>query len=717
MNAKIGYYPAWTLAGCLYGALLAMGSGQVNWTQVLPILAVTLLLDLFPIRLISGDEFGASLIGYLSLLIGFGPYTAAVCILISCLVNELRQSRLRLPLFDPARWMLRTCIYTVCMLAAALVVRLPLFDHASIYVQAAAVALAYKCVKIPLTAVVRRAAYGTPIIAGIRNRLREAPVPILLCIVVIPHFLENLARNGTFYELAYTGLLLFFILYFSRVYLREVTGWRRTFERFALLFEERLSPDMEGHGRRTGVIADHVLDSIAYPREKKRDFIQVAIQHDIGKSALPAYLFNKRGALSLSEEREYQSHSEKGADIIRTIMQSDEMAKWVRHHHERYDGKGFPDGLKGEEIPYESRILALCSRLEHLLRQETDDEKVAARLNKLAGKELDPALAGAIDRSFLLWLRDMLAAEPASADSAPKPAQESAAEVAEEESGSFVGTSAMLKLSSDGLLYGLEQPALEESLVPLARRAESQQVSFYEILRSEGKTYEAHFYPEHGEVRIVLTDITPAIAYREKLNEDTLRSYREVIGALSEGRVTLCLTAGEVSERLGGRLDLLKVEGRPDVGPARDMAARFMPADDPKRSMKVKLAVSEAATNLLKHATGGEVTVLRSGDSLQVLIRDQGSGIPLHELPKTFLVGYSSKRSLGRGFAVMYASAERVFLYTDRGGTLLLMEFDDVFPAAEPARESELSASLPAFGPGERRTLSGENATALRRAE
>nr|WP_246281085.1 HD domain-containing phosphohydrolase [Saccharibacillus qingshengii] len=489
------------------------------------------------------------------------------------------------------------------------------------------------------------------------------------------------------YQLAFTGLLLFFILYFSSVYVREVTGWRRTFERFSLLFESRLSPDLEGHGIRTGVIADHLLDRFSYPREKKRVLVQVAIQHDIGKSALPAYLFNKRGALSLSEEDEYRSHSEKGADIIRTLTEDARASRWVRHHHERWDGKGFPSGLKGKDIPYESRILALCSRLDHLIRREPDDEAVCRSVHKLSGRELDPALASAVDTNLLQRLREQLTQRGLMFLPIPEPEGKQAGEAhrtgpessAGNEQGSYVGASVLLKLASDGLLYGLEQPELEADIVRLARRAQEEQSSFYEILPCEKRTYEAHFYPEHGEVRIVLTDITPAIAYREKLHKEMMLSYREIMSALSSGKVSLCLTERELLERLGERLAAIQVAERTDVGRSRDLAAGFMQPGDPKRIMQIKLAVSEAATNVLKHALGGEVTLFVREQGLQVLVRDDGSGIALHELPKTFVVsGYSSKKSLGRGFGVMYASADRIFLYTDAKGTRVLLEFDGI---------------------------------------
>lgn len=695
-------YPFWALAGFLYGAILAVGAGQVPWTHVLPILLLTLLLDLFPIRLISGEEFGAGLIGFLSLLIGFGFYTALLGVFISCLANEARQSGFRPKAFDPLRWLTRLAIYTLSTCGAALALSglITLWPDVPLYVKAALAALAFKAVKLPMDAGMRKVLSGTAWLAGIRGRLRETLVPILLCILVIPHFLGNLLSNDTAYELAYTGLLLFFILYFSTVYVREVAGWRRTFERFSLLFESRLSKDLEGHGIRSGVIADHLLDRLAYPRDKKRVLVQVAIQHDIGKSALPAYLFNKRGALSLSEEDEYRSHSEKGAEIILTLTEDGRAAEWVRHHHEHWDGKGFPSGLKGKAIPYESRILSIASRLDHVLRLESDDEAVCAYIQRLAGREIDPQLAAAVDVGFVQGLRERL--EQRGLVSGPLPEPEESYEYvkaaergsnSDEEQGSYVGASTMLKLAADGLLYGLEQPALEASIVRLARRADAEQTSFYEILKCEGRTYEAHFYPEHGEVRIALTDITPAIAYRDKLHAETLNAYREIMSALSEGKVSLCLTKEELLGRLGERLEAVTVAGRTDIARSRDLAASYMPQGDPKRIMQVKLAVSEAATNLLKHALGGQVTAFAREGSLQVLVHDEGSGIALHELPKTFVVsGYSSKRSLGRGFGVMYASADRMFLYTDPKGTRVLLEFDGMLQASG---EAESQSSLP----------------------
>jgi len=82
--------------------------------------------------------------------------------------------------------------------------------------------------------------------------------------------------------------------------------------------------------------------------------------HDIGKIGLPAGLLEKPGALTLEERREMQRHSEIGERILANVETYSEIASIVRHHHERIDGGGYPDGLAADEIPVLSRIIAVA---------------------------------------------------------------------------------------------------------------------------------------------------------------------------------------------------------------------------------------------------------------------------------------------------------------------------------------------------------------------
>ena len=82
--------------------------------------------------------------------------------------------------------------------------------------------------------------------------------------------------------------------------------------------------------------------------------------HDIGKIGLPAGLLEKPGALTLDERRQMEEHSAISERILANVDDYSEIAKIVRHHHERVDGQGYPDGLVGDEVPLISRIIAVA---------------------------------------------------------------------------------------------------------------------------------------------------------------------------------------------------------------------------------------------------------------------------------------------------------------------------------------------------------------------
>jgi HD-GYP domain-containing protein (c-di-GMP phosphodiesterase class II) len=82
--------------------------------------------------------------------------------------------------------------------------------------------------------------------------------------------------------------------------------------------------------------------------------------HDIGKIGLPPGLLEKPGALTLEERRQMEEHSVIGERILAKVEDYAEIAKIVRHHHERIDGQGYPDGLFGDDIPLLSRIIAVA---------------------------------------------------------------------------------------------------------------------------------------------------------------------------------------------------------------------------------------------------------------------------------------------------------------------------------------------------------------------
>jgi putative nucleotidyltransferase with HDIG domain len=91
---------------------------------------------------------------------------------------------------------------------------------------------------------------------------------------------------------------------------------------------------------------------------------QAAYLHDIGKIGIPDSILQKPGTLTGAEYQLIQKHSMLGASFLETCEGLRHLAPFVRHHHERWDGNGYPDGLKGEQIPLEARILSVCDAVE-----------------------------------------------------------------------------------------------------------------------------------------------------------------------------------------------------------------------------------------------------------------------------------------------------------------------------------------------------------------
>ena len=123
----------------------------------------------------------------------------------------------------------------------------------------------------------------------------------------------------------------------------------------------------------------------------------LAMFHDIGMLFLPEVLMNKDAAYTLEERSLMESHAEKGAQLAQIMPELAALATLIRHHHERWDGSGYPAKLQGEEIPYLSRVLAVADAFEsmtgmRLHRDPLTREEALAELQCCAGSQFDADL-------------------------------------------------------------------------------------------------------------------------------------------------------------------------------------------------------------------------------------------------------------------------------------------------------------------------------------
>jgi HD-GYP domain-containing protein (c-di-GMP phosphodiesterase class II) len=132
--------------------------------------------------------------------------------------------------------------------------------------------------------------------------------------------------------------------------------------------------------------------------------------HDVGKIGVPDAILNKPAALTDDEFAVMRQHAVLGYEIVESAGLP-EQAGWVRHHHERIDGTGYPDGLSGDEIPLESRIILVADSFEAMTsdrpyRRAPGREFALEELRRNAGTQFDPdvvdALCRVLDRGALV---------------------------------------------------------------------------------------------------------------------------------------------------------------------------------------------------------------------------------------------------------------------------------------------------------------------------
>ena len=115
-----------------------------------------------------------------------------------------------------------------------------------------------------------------------------------------------------------------------------------------------------GHSAAVAIYARDIAERLGLSEEEQQLAHQCGLVHDIGKIGLPPGLLEKPGALTLGERRQMETHSEIGEGILDNVEDFAEVAKVVRHHHERWDGQGYPDGIAGLDIPLISRIISVA---------------------------------------------------------------------------------------------------------------------------------------------------------------------------------------------------------------------------------------------------------------------------------------------------------------------------------------------------------------------
>lgn len=160
-------------------------------------------------------------------------------------------------------------------------------------------------------------------------------------------------------------------------------------ESLAAAIESRES-HRAGHARRVAFLSGLIAGRLGLSAERREAARVASFLHDLGRVAVPPRIAGQADACD-----DVALHASKGADLVRPLGFSDDVAEAIRHHHERWDGRGGPDGLAGESIPLASRIIAVADAFDRLTHDEPGREahspaQAVAELRDQAARELDP---------------------------------------------------------------------------------------------------------------------------------------------------------------------------------------------------------------------------------------------------------------------------------------------------------------------------------------
>ena len=172
---------------------------------------------------------------------------------------------------------------------------------------------------------------------------------------------------------------------------------------------------LDEHSRRVGLLSAMLAADLGLSREQSAEFEWVGAFHDVGKLAISGEVLRKPGKLSHEEYEEIKAHPEYSETLVAPLarlLDCDWAAAAVRHHHERMDGGGYPDGLVGEEIPVEARILAVCDAYDAMAgcrpyQDSLAESTIRKNLADAAGSHLDSEIV-AIFLGHLTYYRELI---------------------------------------------------------------------------------------------------------------------------------------------------------------------------------------------------------------------------------------------------------------------------------------------------------------------
>lgn len=379
---------------------LTMNWGNLNWYSFFLFLFLTFLFDSYPVKMPRGGVVSVTFaITFASILI-FEPLAVVIIVVFGDLLS-LRKGR------SPAKY-----IFNASQLALSSGVASLVYTH--IYPFGIEMSFNYFLAAVVslLICFFLNSAFVTLILAFVQN---SKPYSIWLTNMKwsAPNFLSmaplGIIMAVIFVDIGFWGLILFLIpLTLARHSFQSYMNMRRTFldtiQSLSVAIDAK-DPYTKGHSIRVAEYAVTLARELKWPEDRVEALRYLALIHDVGKISTPENILKKDSVLTEEEFNKMKNHSIMGAEIVSGIKFFVHGAETIKHHHERWDGTGYPDGLQGEQIPEGARILAVADAFDAMTsdrpyRRALDPLSALQEISKGAGNQFDPRAAEAFKKVF-----------------------------------------------------------------------------------------------------------------------------------------------------------------------------------------------------------------------------------------------------------------------------------------------------------------------------
>lgn len=266
------------------------------------------------------------------------------------------------------------------------------------YLWATLAFLCYAAINVTLVTSVVSLTEGKRFLYGLKTYVRDFSLQYLVLSVLA--LLLAVLYSLSIWHMLLAIVPLFLVHLSFRSYQKLRTEARKTFENISRLLDER-DHYTAVHSADVAELAVKVAEAMDLPQSLVEDIEIAARVHDIGKVAVPDSILLKPGPLTDDEWVTMRRHPIVSAELIEGLEIYAKVADAVRHEHERWDGSGYPDGLKGEQIPLVSRVIAaadiynaLCT--DRPYRSAFSPEETVEMIRQMRGADIDPAVADAL---------------------------------------------------------------------------------------------------------------------------------------------------------------------------------------------------------------------------------------------------------------------------------------------------------------------------------